>query len=132
MQFTKSLTFKAKTGISIEDYRGQDVQLKDLLEKFQYYIETEVAKWSGWTKDYISNKAYVTGQTLQDFENFPFDNIVTFAQRQQIRLETALNDRIQVQDIAKHTDIFRAFHFMSRVFLSLMILFNLNFSMQIL
>ena len=122
MQFTIFFIFKAKTGISIEDYRGRDVQLRDLLEKFQDYIETEAAKWSGWIKDYISNKAYVTGQTLQDFENFPFDNIVTFAQRQQIRLETALNDRIQVQDIAKHSDIFRDFHFISCVYFSLMIL----------
>ena len=70
-----------------------------MLEQFQVEIETEAAKWGGWTKDYISNKAYVTGQTLQDFQKFPFDNIVTFAQRQQTRLETALNDRIQVQHI---------------------------------
>ena len=122
MQFTNFFIFKAKTGISIEDYRGQDVQLRDLLEKFQDYIETEAAKWGGWTKDYISNKAYVTERTLQDFENIPFDNIVTFAQRQQTRLETALNDRIQVQDIAKHSDIFRVFHFISCVYFSLMIL----------
>ena len=90
------LGFKAKTGITAEDYRGQDVQLRELLQQFQQSIERESTKWNKWTDDYISNTEYVTGQTLEGFEKFPFDSIVTFAQRQQTRLETALNDRIQV------------------------------------
>ena len=81
----------------MEDYRGQDVQLRELLDLFKTNIETEATKWNTWTTDYITNTAYVTGQTLQDFQNFQFDSIVTFAQRQQTRLETALNDRLQVK-----------------------------------
>ena len=94
--FANQITLQAKTGVSIEDYRGQDVQLREILELLRTYIETEATNWNKWTSDYISNPEYTKGQTLQDFENFPFDDIVMFAQRQQTRLETALNDRLQV------------------------------------
>ncbi len=93
---------QAKTGISIEDYRGQDVQLVALLKDFQKYIKQEADKWDTWAENYRLNTQYVTGQTLDAFKNFPFDEIVAYSLRQQTRLESALNDRLQVR-LCGHT-----------------------------
>lgn len=72
------------------------MQLLELLELFQTYIRDEADVWKTWVTDYTNNSDWTTGQTLDGFKHFPFDNIITFAQRQQTRLETALNDRLQV------------------------------------